>query len=250
MAYQRQRKEETGRWPSHDVIYERTCEGCGSAWRTRQRLAKYCSRPCANKTRAYSLSCDHCQAAFTSSSTRTRWCSTACTAQWREAKEQERRRTAWLPAPLDWPHGRAWTRLPDRHPARQHIPKPRVFVQGDCIRCGTSFCVQATGPASYCSAKCAKADQRARRRAVQKNAYVAHVYRSRIFERDDWTCQLCHTKTDRDQVVPHPKAPVIDHIVPLAKGGTHEPANTQCAHFMCNSIKSDREAMKRLLATL
>jgi 5-methylcytosine-specific restriction endonuclease McrA len=43
----------------------------------------------------------------------------------------------------------------------------------------------------------------------------------------------------RDKVVPHPKAPVLDHILPLAQGGTHEPTNVQCAHFMCNSIKRD-----------
>jgi 5-methylcytosine-specific restriction endonuclease McrA len=37
----------------------------------------------------------------------------------------------------------------------------------------------------------------------------------------------------------HPVSGGSDHIVPLAQGGTHEPANVQCAHFLCNSIKSD-----------
>jgi 5-methylcytosine-specific restriction endonuclease McrA len=31
----------------------------------------------------------------------------------------------------------------------------------------------------------------------------------------------------------------LDHVVPLAKGGTHEPANTQIAHAVCNSRKND-----------
>ncbi len=37
-----------------------------------------------------------------------------------------------------------------------------------------------------------------------------------------------------------PLAPVIDHIVPLDAGGLHEPANVQCAHFLCNSKKGAR----------
>jgi 5-methylcytosine-specific restriction endonuclease McrA len=31
---------------------------------------------------------------------------------------------------------------------------------------------------------------------------------------------------------------VLDHIVALARGGTHQAINVQCAHFLCNSHKS------------
>jgi len=30
---------------------------------------------------------------------------------------------------------------------------------------------------------------------------------------------------------------VLDHIIPIAAGGEHTPANLQLAHFLCNSIK-------------
>jgi 5-methylcytosine-specific restriction endonuclease McrA len=53
-------------------------------------------------------------------------------------------------------------------------------------------------------------------------------------------CRLCGDPMMMGQAVPHPKAPTIDHVIPLAKGGTHEPANVQAAHFLCNSIKGDR----------
>jgi len=79
-----------------------------------------------------------------------------------------------------------------------------------------------------------------RRRALKRGAFVATVYRSRIFERDQWCCQLCHSKVNRDAVVPNPKAPTLDHILPLSKGGTHEPSNVQLACFLCNSLKGDR----------
>ena len=64
-----------------------------------------------------------------------------------------------------------------------------------------------------------------------------------MFQRDRWTCQLCGKRVVRSAVVPHPRAPVIDHIVPLAAGaevgGVDAPWNVQCAHFLCNSYKRD-----------
>ena len=74
---------------------------------------------------------------------------------------------------------------------------------------------------------------------LKRNAYVEDVWRSKVYERDGWKCQLCGKALKRDAVVPHPKAPTLDHIIPLSKGGTHEYANVQAAHFICNSIKSD-----------
>jgi 5-methylcytosine-specific restriction endonuclease McrA len=68
----------------------------------------------------------------------------------------------------------------------------------------------------------------------------------KIFERDRWVCQLCSKKIKRDVVAPHLLAPTIDHIVPLARGGTHEPANAQAAHFICNTRKSDRGGHEQL----
>lgn len=69
-----------------------------------------------------------------------------------------------------------------------------------------------------------------RRRARRKAAYVAPVNRSAIYERDKGICQLCFlpvTWKDKN----------IDHIVPLARGGTHEPANVQLTHEVCNKRK-------------
>ncbi|MFC8547296.1 HNH endonuclease [Streptomyces sp. NPDC057273] len=91
-----------------------------------------------------------------------------------------------------------------------------------------------------CSPRCGRRASKDKRRALERNAFVAPVNRTEVYERDRWTCQLCHEPVARAEVVPHPQAPTIDHVIPLAKGGTHEPANVQCAHFMCNSIKRDR----------
>lgn len=247
-AFQLRHKAETGQWYSRKYTYERTCEVCGTTWQAKSKTARYCSVNCTNKIREYERICEGCGTTWTATQTTARWCSPACLRLWREKAERERQRTAWLPVIPDWPYGRAWCRIPDGHPARQHRPAPRLFVQGNCIRCGEPFCVHSeAGIASYCSRRCQRADTKARRRAAQRDAYVEHVYRSRIFERDGWRCRLCGKKTKRDAVAPHPLAPVLDHIIPLAKGGTHEPSNTQCAHFLCNSRKGDRGGGEQLM---
>jgi 5-methylcytosine-specific restriction endonuclease McrA len=64
------------------------------------------------------------------------------------------------------------------------------------------------------------------------------VYRRRVYERDGWRCGICHRLVKRDAKAPHPLSPSLDHIVPLAAGGPHSYANVQCAHFICNSLKS------------
>ncbi|MEO6627619.1 MAG: HNH endonuclease signature motif containing protein [Aquihabitans sp.] len=76
---------------------------------------------------------------------------------------------------------------------------------------------------------------------------MAPVFRYKIYERDGWKCKICRKAVKRDAVVPHPMAPTIDHILPLAAGGTHEPANVQCAHFLCNAQKGDRPADDQLM---
>lgn len=129
-------------------------------------------------------------------------------------------------------------------------PKPstRRWVAGNCHRCGKSYVAEDyMATARYCSLRCGRRVAKQRYRARKKDAYVADVSPARIYERDGWRCQLCRRKVKRDAVVPHPLAPVLDHIVPLAKGGTHEPSNAQCAHFLCNSLKSDRDDTVQLL---
>ncbi|MEU9310875.1 HNH endonuclease signature motif containing protein [Streptomyces sp. NPDC048256] len=132
-------------------------------------------------------------------------------------------------------------------PCRE-LAKTRRWIAGWCVRCGTGYVVADNRlQAKYCSRRCLRGDQKDRRRALQKEAFVAPVRRIAVFQRDRWICRLCSKPVVRTAVVPHPRAPVIDHVIPLARGGTHEPANVQTAHFLCNSIKSDRGGGEQLM---
>ena len=53
-------------------------------------------------------------------------------------------------------------------------------------------------------------------------------------------CHLCGEPIDYD--LPHldPMAFVVDHVVPLARGGKDEIANKRAAHRSCNGTKGDK----------
>lgn len=79
-----------------------------------------------------------------------------------------------------------------------------------------------------------------RRRAKKLNQFVANVDRHEIFKRDWHTCMICKKPLDMNLKWPDPMSPSIDHIIAIANGGTHEPANVQAAHLSCNISKGNR----------
>lgn len=129
-------------------------------------------------------------------------------------------------------------------PGRERAPVG-PFVAAFCCECGDGFVRRGSlmGPQGgrvFCSRACGRRaerrDNRHRRRAGRAGK---RIYRAKVFERDGWACRLCGDPLDRSADVPHPMAPVLDHIVPLALGGEHAHYNVQAAHFMCNSRKRD-----------
>lgn len=85
----------------------------------------------------------------------------------------------------------------------------------------------------------ARRRNRRRRRAHKRGAVSEPYTLVEIAVRDRNRCGLCGKRVAMTKQVPHPKAPVIDHVLPLACGGDDTRVNTQLAHFLCNSIKSD-----------
>jgi len=129
----------------------------------------------------------------------------------------------------------------------------RTFKSVQCRVCSKYFVTVRT--AVTCTLICQrihehemKCQTRSRRRARKKQAFVENVSPKYIFERDNYRCNLklspsCNGKTNPSKVVPHPRAPTVDHIIPLGVGiendGWHSNANCWTACFECNCIKSD-----------
>lgn len=188
--------------------YRITCAWCGAEHETPRRDGRFCSRECYGAMRSYEAGTNVCG-------------------------------------------------LSTDHPARklqflrQRWPTCRVFYTS-CAVCGVLFATPYT--VLTCGEACANIKHRDdkregdhRRRARLRDAFVERVVRRKIFERDRWRCHICNKPTRRTAVVPHPLAPTLDHLIPLADGGTHEPANVRTAHYRCNSIKGDRGGNEQLM---
>lgn len=60
------------------------------------------------------------------------------------------------------------------------------------------------------------------------------------------SCGICKRPVDKSLKVPDPMAPVVDHIIPVAKGGhPSDMNNLQLAHHMCNIKKKDKVYIKQ-----
>ena len=120
-----------------------------------------------------------------------------------------------------------------------------------CSECSATFTATSMGT-KYCSKRCADRvhdrTKRARRRMrVKLNGNVDVIELGQLITRDDNVCYLCNEDCDRDDYVTTSEGhfiagetyPSIDHVIPVAKGGTHTWDNVRLAHHRCNLIKSD-----------
>lgn len=84
-----------------------------------------------------------------------------------------------------------------------------------------------------------KADKH-RRRVLARDVEADQFNAQDIYERDNWTCQLCGLHLDPAIKFPSNDSPSIDHIIPISLGGTHTLANVQAACMGCNRRKGGR----------
>ena len=81
--------------------------------------------------------------------------------------------------------------------------------------------------------------ERARKRSAKREPYTL----AEIAARDRYRCMIpdCdyapYRRVAMTKAVPHPKAPTIDHVVPLSISKDDTRANVQLAHFSCNARK-------------
>lgn len=74
-----------------------------------------------------------------------------------------------------------------------------------------------------------------RRRAQMATSDIGLFTELQVFERDGWTCWICDEPVER---MPYrkraPRMASVDHVVPLARGGSHTLDNVRCTHLDCN----------------
>ncbi|WKW86387.1 HNH endonuclease [Gordonia phage Budski] len=216
------------RWQrEHGKRHTATCVVCGVEY---SRSRKPRGRPCCSPACRQALA--QPEATLASAATATQ-----------RAAERRRERYGVAVVPYVKPR-RAWNPT--------HTSGRVTWRSGPCRVCGKHYITWNIDVT--CSPEChairlreVRLVHKARRRARKRDAYRADVHRKRVFEMDGYRCHLCGKKTMRAKTVPHPKAPTVDHIIPLAAGGTHEPSNCRTACFQCNAIKRHKGGGEQLI---
>ncbi|MFJ9985286.1 HNH endonuclease [Streptomyces globisporus] len=190
------------------------------------------------RVKAYPITCAQCQRQVTVTKATSQYCSHQCFYDAKYGKDRPRQSSQGVAA-----HKRL---SPRRRRAMRAIRVAErgtagtvPWIAGTCTRCGDAFVRRQARTVRHCSRRCQIRDKAARRRALQVGATVDAISRYRIHVRDGWTCHICGDPVDRDAVVPDLEAPVLDHVIALAKGGSHSEGNLRTAHFYCNSVKRD-----------
>lgn len=227
---------------AHGRRAPRVCLVCNATYRPTDPAQRTCSRACGVAMRAAVLRSVVCRECDTEFSVRTggylrRRCE-ACSAP------APRMRTCRHCAAV-YPANAAGARVKycslvcaaTAHRARDLVRYGTTPERVDqCRRCGGKVALRRRA-CDLCLRESIAAARR-RRKARLRNAQSEPYTLTEIAVRDRRMCGLCRKRVAMLKSVPHPKAPTIDHIVPLADGGDDLRANVQLAHFMCNSRKS------------
>lgn len=196
------------------------------------------------RVKAYPITCVRCGREATVTKTTSRYCSHQCFYDDKYGVERPRDEYAGLTKAEHGARERAKTR---RRRAERKLATAisgvrgaGLWCAGRCARCGDQFIRHSTAdPTAFCSRRCRQRTDASRRRALKAGSDGSMVSRWKIFERDCWTCHICGDPVDRGAAVPDLAAPVLDHVIPIARGGPHTEDNLKTAHFYCNSVKRD-----------
>lgn len=222
------------------------CRGCGTPVAPKAgrggRPRKWCSQACANWVRRHpgvlrptSRACRLCSADLSGRSMKALYCSRRCG----EVAQGKR---------LSECYGTRFCALPECgklfQPARQG-QRCCSEKHGKVLYNRESRADGRQKPPPWTDAR---RDRYHQRRARKKQASTGEpVLLEAIAERDRWRCHLCRKRVGKAIAWPHPRSASLDHLVPLSRGGTHDPANVRLAHLSCNSSKGSRAVGEQLL---
>jgi hypothetical protein len=115
------------------------------------------------------------------------------------------------------------------------------IVATDCRLCGDVF-VSIYLTKVYCSRRCSERHRKNNRnidRAGYRTKRSSDGVKNKLYFQHNGKCAICLQPIDTGIRYPAPESYSIDHIVPLAKGGSERIENLQPAHLSCNIAKSD-----------
>lgn len=112
----------------------------------------------------------------------------------------------------------------------------RVPTAVQCVLCEATIDLFETGKAGRKRRADVKLCDPCRRAKYRRHRMSV----SQLARRDGTDCGICGEAVDMALRFPDPRCPSVDHVLPVALGGSHAPENLQLAHLRCNHVKSSR----------
>jgi len=107
-----------------------------------------------------------------------------------------------------------------------------------CKGCGALFAARL-GDQEFCSRDCGPMPlEFSKRLRAMATRVSPTLRRQEVFERDNWLCHICGELID-SIAENRLDRPSLDHVIPIAAGGTHTLDNVRASHLRCNIRKSD-----------
>lgn len=204
-------------------VNKKHCLNCNAE--LKDRTKKYCSEECKIKHKEKEYTCKCCSETFKSTREK-KYCSKECQLEANKKQMRERKKKLFIP----------------------ELKK--------CKYCNNEFITQFKKSKTYCSDECkrkmnnllSKLHDGKRAERIQRNGKIHNdITLKKLYKKHNGLCSICGEKCDYEDYsiskegyfIANSNYPSIDHIIPIAKGGTHTWNNVQLAHRICNSIKND-----------
>lgn len=116
-----------------------------------------------------------------------------------------------------------------------------------CLHCDGAIPQSARSDAVFCSPECNSNAHQLKRKLRRRGRGDEDGYvRAEIARRDNYRCGICRKRVDMSLDYPDPMCASLDHVVPVAEGGTSEPANLRLTHLTCNVRRKHRGGLEQL----
>lgn len=253
------------------VRVDRTCLHCGTSFTADARVkGTFCSFWCQShhqRPRTQSV-CSHCGRSFSYAKRGDvsvggrigKYCSRACYFATKSKRGAERQQREAERARLKREARRCRVcgvagrgsvcsiecrKAENRQLSRAKFLSERSLLRRSCLDCGARLgnvhrrrvrCPKCADRYEHDRRHADKAVRRARLRGVTCDARITWT---EISKRDGWRCRLCGVRTPkRLRGSNDRRAPELDHIVPVSRGGSHVWDNLQLLCRQCNGKKS------------
>lgn len=119
-----------------------------------------------------------------------------------------------------------------------------------CAECGKEIPMTRKN-SRFCSKKCNRKLHHRLREIQKRNTLETNgqidwdISLNKLYKRDRGLCYLCGERVDMNADSNSNWYGSIDHVIPVAKGGTHTWNNIKLAHRYCNSAKRDNVYSER-----